>query len=61
MSQQPYERCVPLDRFLLERTSVVQIHRLAVEVDEQTSRIVSNDDWQVHCLLEHLDFVLLYG
>ncbi|CAF1378205.1 unnamed protein product [Adineta steineri] len=41
--------------------AIREIHRLAVDEDDQTSKILTNDNWQVHCLLEHLDFALLYG
>ncbi|CAF2400115.1 unnamed protein product [Rotaria sp. Silwood2] len=50
------------DKILTNISAAIrEIHRLAVDDDEQTSRIITNDDWQVHCLLEHLDFALLYG
>ena len=39
----------------------VQIHRFAADEKEQTAPILTNSDWQVHCLLEHLDFALLFG
>ncbi|CAF2080856.1 unnamed protein product [Rotaria magnacalcarata] len=50
------------DKILTNISAAIrEIHRLAVDDDNQTSRIITNDDWQVHCLLEHLDFALLYG
>ncbi|CAF1617564.1 unnamed protein product [Rotaria magnacalcarata] len=50
------------DKILTNISAAIrEIHRLAVDDDNQKSRIITNDDWQVHCLLEHLDFALLYG
>ncbi|CAF4488117.1 unnamed protein product [Rotaria sp. Silwood1] len=50
------------DKILTNISAAIrEIHRLAVDDDEQPSRVITNDDWQVHCLLEHLDFALLYG
>ncbi|CAF3547720.1 unnamed protein product [Rotaria sordida] len=50
------------DKILTNISAAIrEIHRLAVDDDEQTTRVITNDDWQVHCLLEHLDFALLYG
>lgn len=47
--------------FIIATMSFIQVHRLAVDEESQTSRTITNDDWQVYCLLEHLDFALLYG
>ncbi|UJR36230.1 hypothetical protein I4U23_028962 [Adineta vaga] len=50
------------DKILTNISAAIrEIHRLAVDNEDQTSRVITNDDWQVHCLLEHLDFALLYG
>lgn len=50
------------DKILTNISAAIrEIHRLAVDEDEQTTRTLTNDDWQVHCLLDHLDFALLYG
>ncbi|CAF1240206.1 unnamed protein product [Adineta ricciae] len=50
------------DKILTNLSAAIrEIHRLAVDNEDQIPRIITNDDWQVHCLLEHLDFALLYG
>ncbi len=55
------EVCLFILFYIISNKYLIQIHRVAVDDDEQTTRTLTNDDWQVHCLLEHLDFALLYG